>query len=266
MKRFITLVVTTILLTHLADAQRVKRKGTTPLMKKSKDLPVKADYTTDQLTGKWQEVSRIDKAGNTPVAIEDTLFINFLGNNKAESREGTYPKMTGSVEIGDGNILSVVADAFKIESLTDDKMVLDNLDNFIHTFEKKEQYWSDMVGKDSVAKEKLLAPIAFTIDSVIGNWMVYRRQAAPGATQSATNIIRYIKITQKTGADAAKGEITFANNGQSEVLPCVITSTKNGLHIAADKNIWLFPVFKAGKEELVFGHQGEMMYYCKPLK
>ncbi len=54
-----------------------------------------------------------------------------------------------------------------------------------------------------------------SLSEVMGKWMVYRKQAKPGAINPPVNIIQYIKITDSTSENTANGEITFYQTDKS---------------------------------------------------
>ncbi len=248
------------------DAQKVKRKGTTPIMVKSKKEQMVTSFTLEQLTGKWQESGRKDRDANAFAEIQDTIYLNFYEKGKVHTREGNKPDIKGEAYIDNDNTLTAAADYYTIKSISDSEMVLDDNDDFIHTFRKKDFFWFDNVGKDSVTFETYTSVVEIKIGDILGNWMVYKRKAAPGAVDAKAPIIRYLKITDKISDNAAKGQVTFYKEDVTQELPCNVTIYKTGIQVTAENYNWYLPVYKADGNELVFGNAELMLYYCKPLK
>ncbi len=67
-------------ITFTAESQRlkVKRKGVTPPEANKNVQTNNSNYTLQQLSGKWQEISRRESKSSTPAAFNDTLFYNFF--------------------------------------------------------------------------------------------------------------------------------------------------------------------------------------------
>jgi hypothetical protein len=250
----------------LAQTRRVKRQGVAPTNIGAKPKEKNTyNYSLEQFKGKWQEVKRTYKNGN-PASITDTVFIFFKGDDKVETRDGnkTYIKGEAMLE-APGNILIVAADVYTIVSTNDNTLVLDDGDEFILTLNKVDKFWIETVGKAPAATEAFENPIHPSINNLIGNWGVYRRQASPGAVDPKSLLIKYLKITSATGEHNATGEVTFYNSEKSETLPCMVAINGNTIEIKTETQKWNFPVFKADGKELVFGTKGKLLYFAKPL-
>lgn len=264
-KKNIIVLFLLLLLTESLSAQRVKRKGVTPIdVSKNKRPGAKKDaqFSTTQLVGKWQEISRTDKK-NRSVDFTDTIYLNFLSPNRVITRDGNSSNMTGNAAIEPGNVLIAAADVYTILSVADSQVVLDNQDEFIHTLIKKDMYFFESYGKLSVKQEEFKDPIPVTLQDVMGKWMVYRKLAKPGVINPPVNIIQYLKITDSTGENTAKGEVTFYQTDKSTLLPCTIKVTNAGIDINAGEFTWSLFVYKADKKELVFGEAAVLLYYSK---
>src|SRR5258705_372245 len=83
-------------------AQRIKRKGVTPVdVTKKTNTPGKEGgnaFRLEQFTGKWQETSRVDRNKNLAI-IADTILLNFPTPGKAITREGNHSNIIGAAEI-----------------------------------------------------------------------------------------------------------------------------------------------------------------------
>ncbi len=250
-----------------ATAQRVKRKGVTPVhvSTKQKADSTKYQYKIEQFIGKWQEVKRV-AGNNISIPISDTIYIWFRNHNKVETRDGNKTYIKGEAAIDPpGNILVAAADIYTIISLTDEEMVLDDPDKIRHTLKKTNQFWYETLGKIPVEQETFSNPITPTIAAITGNWSVYRRQSKPGTVVPGTMLIKHLKITSATGNTTASGEVTCYSKEKSETLPCTIVINGSNIEIKAGNYNWSLPVYKASGKELVFGDKEKLLYYAKLL-
>ncbi len=256
-----------VVFTTTITAQKVKRKGVQPIDVSKNKRPGKKQppvFTMVQLAGKWQEISRTDKSGN-PVYFTDTIFLNFTGANKVITRDaGSMTSMTGAASIEEpGNVLMAAADVYTILSVSDSQAILDNQENYLHTLKKTNQFFYETYGKLAVNQNSYKDPVSITLADVLGKWMVYRKEARPGTVNPPVNIIQYLKITDSTGENMAKGEITFYQTDKSTELPCIIKVTNAGMEITAGSYNWSLFVYKADKKELVFGDAQVLLYFAK---
>jgi hypothetical protein len=267
MHKIFLLVLTMFFITTAnAQTRRVKRQGVTPIQTgASNQSKITYTYKADQFKGKWQEVKRFYK-NQQPASIVDTVFLFFKGDNKAETRDGTKTFMKGDVMIETpGNILVVAADVYTIISVSKDTIVLDDQEEFVHTLVKVEKFWHETVGKVAIVSDAFDNPVNPSIQNLMGNWGVYRRQSKPGALDAGTLLIKHLKIKEAKGANTATGEITVYTNQQSEQLSCTVTINGTNMLIKTEKQSWIFPVYKADGKELVFGDKSKLIYFAKPL-
>ncbi len=248
-----------------ALAQRVKRKGVTPMdvtKNRQADAAQKNGFSTEQLLGKWQEVSRTDRSG-AGVPFTDTLYLNFMSPQRVMTRQGMAANMTGDAAIDGPNTLLAAADVYSILSITDSILTLDNQEDFIHTLKKTGGFIFENYGKNPVKTELFTDPVPVTLPEVMGRWMVYKKDAKPGVINPPVNIIQYLKITDSTGENMADGEVTFYQTDKSFTLPCSIKVTSAGLDITAGGYNWFLFVYKADKKEMVFGDAAVLLYFSK---
>lgn len=247
-------------------SQRVKRKGTTPIdVTKGKGPGYKKgpEFTTLQFLGKWQEVSRTDRTHQI-VEFTDTIYLDFLKPDRVLTRDGKSANMAGNVSIEQpGNVLLAAADVYTIIAVSDSTAILDDQEDFIHTFKKTNQFIYENYGKLAIKHDEYDDPVPVTLQEVMGKWMVYRKNAKPGVINPPVNIIQYLKITDSTGENTAKGEVTFYQTNKSIMVPCSIKVTNAGLDIEAGEYSWSLFVYKADKKELVFGDRAVLLYYAK---
>jgi hypothetical protein len=262
----ITIVTLFIAFSTVAQNRRVQRKGVTPVNTGSQgQAKFTYSYQLEQFKGKWQEIKRTYK-NNNPAVINDTIFLYFKEENKVETKDGTKTYIKGEAAIeAPGNVLVAAADLYTIISISNEMMVLDDGDEFIHTFKKVNLFWSETLGKDPVQSETFENPIQPVMLNLMGNWGVYRRQAAPGAIEAKTMLIKNLKITSSASEHEATGEVTFYNKEKSETAPCKIKVIGNTIEISTIANQWNFPVYKAEAKELVFGTKEKLLYFAKPL-
>lgn len=262
---FLSLIVL-LSFTLSSEAQKVQRKGVTPLQKKSTKKAKKPICTVEQLRGKWQEMSRKDYKKN-PVAFTDSIQLYFKEENKVETRISIDNKMSmkGGAVIDEDNNLTVAADDYIIKSLSNKELVLDDGDQYLHYLQKVDSFWYESLGKTQVTQDVFTTPVTVAVADILGKWSVYRRQAKPGYITESITLIKYLNITENVDSVNAKGEITVYKGQSSQQLSCNITLLGTNLHIVAGDLVFNLPIYKADKKELVFGSADEVLYYCKPL-
>lgn len=255
-----------IVVTTAAAAQKVIRKGMPPIDiskdKTGRGKKKTALYHIGQFNGKWQETYRTDN-GNNLLDFTDTLYLHFTDTGRVITRNGTTANMKGDAAIDDPNTLLAAGDIYTIMSLTDSIAVLDNQEGLVHTMKRTNQFQFENYGKAAIKQDEFSDPVSVTLQDVMGKWMVYRKLAKPGAINPPVNIITYLKITDSTDENVARGEVTFYQTDRSMLQPCTIKVTNAGLDITAGDYSWQLFVYKANKKELVFGDAGVLLYYAK---
>lgn len=245
-----------------------KRRGET-LQTRGKKTPKskKSDYTIAQFKGKWQEFERKTRSDSTVVAFNDSIQLKFSDSNKVQTRTSIATSMTldGVAEMGDDNILTVAADEYTVKSLSNNELVLDDNDRFIHRLKKIDTFWFETLGKLSVKQEEYSTPIAIVLNDILGKWSVYKRSAKPGATSENTLLIKYLNIPAKSNEHTAVGDITFYQGQSSQQLPCTVTLSGTRIQIVAGKNTWDLSVYQADANNFVFG-SSSLLYFSKPTK
>ena len=263
-------IIVLLLLVSVAGtalAQKVTRKGMPPIdvskNKTGKGNKKKSLYNIGQFNGKWQEVSRMEN--NNGVDFTDTLYLHFTDTGKVLTRNGNSSNMhmQGIAAIGDPNTLQAAADIYTIVAAADSQIVLDNQEGLVHTLKKIAHFHFENYGKDSIKQEGFSNPIPILLQDVMGKWMVYRKDAKPGAINPPVNIIQNLKITDSTGENTANGEVTFYQTDKSMAVPCRIKVTNAGLDIESGDFSWSLFVYKANKKELIFGDAAVLLYYSK---
>jgi hypothetical protein len=252
--------------TSTADCQKVTRKGMPPIdVSKNKTGRSKKKaslYKIGQFNGKWQEVSRTDNAGNA-TDFTDTTYLHFIDTGRVVTRNGITSNMKGDAVIEDPNTLLTAGDVYTILSLTDSVVVLDDGEGAVHTLKRTNHFHFENYGKAVVKQDEYSDPVPVSLSEVLGKWMVYRKQAKPGAINPPVNIIQYIKITDSTSENTANGEITFYQTDKSTQMSCVVKVTNAGLDVMAGDFSWSLFVYKLNKKEMVFGDADVLLYYSK---
>jgi hypothetical protein len=248
-----------------SNAQYKRRGETLQTRGKKSAKPKKPDFTIAQFKGKWQEFERRNRSDSSVVAFNDSIQLKFIDSNKVQTRTSIVTSMTlvGVAEIGDDNLLTVAADEYTVKSLTNNAMVLDDNDQFIHALKKVDSFWFETLGKLSVKQDEYSTPITVGINSILGKWSVYRRRAKPGATSEHTLLIKYLNILSKADEHTAAGDISFYQGQSSQQLPCTVTLNGSNIKIVAGKNTWSLSVYQADANNFVFGNS-DLLYFSKP--
>ena len=268
LKKSLLLLSLILLFFNSIFAQRVKRKGVTPIDVSKNKLTPGAEtpvFTAEQFVGKWQEIKRSYK-GKADLRFTDTIYLNFLSSSKVITRSGMQTNMEGEVMIeSPGNVLLAAADVYTILSVNDSIAVLDNQEDLVHTFKKTDQFIFENYGKTPVSQDEYKTPVTASISQLLGKWSVYKKIAKPGLINPPTNIVSYLKITQKTGENTASGEVSFYQTDETKHAPCTINVSGSTLNITAGKDTWQFNIYKSNSKEFVFGDTEVMLYFAKPL-
>lgn len=246
-----------------ADAQVVKRKGVEPVVINKKDKKQQALYSLEQLQGKWQEAKRMETGGKTGLAFTDSLQLVFNGK-KVEVKDATSMKMglKGEAQIESPNTLLVAADVFSILHLDKEKLILDD-GEFVHELIKKEQFYSETVGKIIIEREIIIEPVDVDLKLLTGKWLVYRRQAEAGIRNEEQALIKSLDIKEILSDSKASGDIVFFTNDITITMPCTFIFSAGNMTIDTEKYTWTFYTYKADGNEFVFGEQGKFLYYTK---
>ncbi len=222
-------------------------------------------YKLTQFNGRWQEISRVKISNNETVNIDDTLFIRFYDSAKADTKQGGSVVITGTVELSGEDEISTSANDFKVLSVSEKELVLDDYYGNVRKLEKKDIFWYETEKPVPVAEPDTVKNIIdISPVSLNKNWFVYRRGANPGFIKPETPLIRDLLIKEKTGENVYSGEIEFSVKGQAVTQPCTLTFDNYSLVISAIANTWNAEIYKADGKELVFGKKGELVYYFKP--
>ncbi len=259
--KLVILAMLCLLLNVNTEAQKVIRKGTTPITVNKKP-GTKSLYSLDQLTGKWQETKRL--AGKESVAFKDSLQLRFE-KNSVEIRDAVNLNQNGTAQIEAPNTLQAAGDSYEIISLSKSVLVI-NDGEFIKHLEKIKTFYYETLGKIILPVEKLDSVVNIDINNLKGKWMVYRRQAEPSFVNDNLTLIKSLNITGiNPDGNTATGKIVFYKTDITEGLPCMISYNNGTILISTENNKWNFYTYKADGKEFVFGKTGELVYYAKLL-
>ncbi len=254
----VTLLVLPVILLSTASAQKVVRKGVTPVKVNRNAKTV--FYNTGQLSGKWQEYQRKVAGTSAPVDFKDSLLLNFNKRDSVYVYDGISMSQRGVVSIDGPATLSLAGDIYTIVSLSKTMMVL-NDGEFTRHFRKTDRFYHETLGKLKANIESYEKPVVINQGKLKGRWDIYRRQANPGTADS----IQVKAITFLTTGEAITGSISFYSSGNTytENFTGYITGTT--LFVNATSKQWQWDTFKADGEEFVFGKDKEIIYYAKKL-
>lgn len=246
-----------------ANAQRVIRKGVTENRPANNNSKPVAKYSISQLNGKWQEVKRVSVDSNLAVSFSDSLLLDFK-EGEVEVKDATSMRMTmrGEAQIEAPNSLVAAADVFKIRSLNEKTLVVDD-GEFVRELQKKEHFYYETLGKLKVEQDSVSKPVSIDIKNLKGKWLVYARKAVPGATNDQTALIKSLEINSISDDGIAFGEATFYTKDITKVLPCQVVTKEGAIKIVTDQYIWNFYTYKADGVEFVFGETGKLVYFAK---
>ena len=254
------ILITSMYATAQEEVRKVVRKGVNPVIITKTTSGDRTAYSLNQFKGRWQEVSRMDRQTKNRVEFTDTMFYHFTGTNDVYTKDGVTMSMRGKASIEPGNELIAAADVFDIRSVSQKEIVLDDREKYIHKFTRKRKFWYETLPSNSVTPEKFTIPINAKSSDLVGNWMVYRRDAEPGAANEGY-LLRSLNISRAEGSNAY-GNVTFFHTDRTDSAACTLTLVGENLHIITNKHSWNFDVYKANGNELVFG-TSLIKYYCK---
>jgi hypothetical protein len=248
-----------------ANAQRVGRKGVTPVQRGNGNntSQKKSDYTLAGLQGKWQEFKRTDYHGNE-VGFTDSIQLKFTDTNKVQTRTSVSNSMTmtGIADIDGDNNLTVASDAYTIKSFANNELVLDDNDKYLHQLKKVDEYWYETLGKLSVKQDTYNNTVKVTLKDITGKWSIYKRQAKPGAITNDMELIKYLNITTKVNDSTASGDLTFYQGQSSQESPCTVTLSGSDIKIMAGQHKWALSIYQADANNFIFGNEG-LLYFSK---
>jgi|GEM_PF-1404674 hypothetical protein len=252
---------------------QLHRRGVIPVSKGNADqtTTVGIPYTIDQFQGKWQEYKRTDHSNND-VPFTDSLQLSFWDRDSAETQSSAraHFKMVGVAQSDDDNTLIVAGDAYTVRYVGKDKISLEDDDN-VHWFQKTDDFFigANTAGNnDADNKDEFSGPIQTSLNNIMGNWAVYKRDVKPGVVTDKIALIRYLNITNKTGDNTANAIVTiytreYADSSTTVQKPATVTLNGTNIKIVTDTNTWDLPIYQADANNFVFGTKS-FRYYCKP--
>lgn len=217
----------------------------------------------EKFYGSWQEISRKNGKGGSALSIGagDTIYLRFSKDSAMHLPGTDFLPMFGSYDFMEPDKLNIATNDFKVISIGNEEMILDNNMNTISHFVKTNTpfYWE--VNKGSVPVEAIdLSP-----DLLIKNWYVNR--IAPAAASEMPNSITSLNIKEKNSENSFAGNISFGKWSENKFTtePCTLLFDKNQLTIKAASFSWTGQIYKANGDSIKFGQQG-LMYYFKKQK
>lgn len=252
--KLLFLFIVGYLLSSSVYAQRVTRKGSQP--NPVEKPAMRQLYDLSKFEGKWQEIKRT-RGGNRIVDFTDTLFFHFYSKDSATTRSGLEMSHRGVVQL-EGSQLVVAGDEYTIIRFVQN-MILDD-GTFIRTMEKRNSFYSESLGNIKVPVDDISTPLDINAELLMGKWDVYRTKAKPGTSFPNDAIIRSIEFT---GSNPIEGKINIQVKGEVKSLPFNAVIENKMLKITAETNRWEMNIYKVADNELIFGTEGEIVYYAK---
>jgi hypothetical protein len=222
-----------------------------------------AKFNAAQLLGSWQETGRVDNNNNLlPIGAKDSIYLRISKDSAMYLPGAGYVPIFGSLDITKGDNLNIALVDFKLVSLTGEKMELDDYNNGIHTF-KKTTLPYPFERKKPFMKN---ATVDLSAASLLKNWFVYR--IAPALASQNNNAISAINIWEKNTDENYSGNIEFGNwvLKDPKTLPCTFIFNGNEMRIEASSYTWNGQIYKANGDTLIYGKEGEIMYYFKKIE
>lgn len=214
----------------------------------------------DKFYGNWQEVKRKNSRSNAVLNIGqgDTVYIRML-KDSALYRPGTdYLPMYGSSDFAAPDKLNLAGNDFKVISITDNEMILDNRKT-IAVFVKTSAsfYWE--VNKAI----KPVEAVDLSPELLIKDWYVSR--IAPSSAAQQPDAITSLSIKQKTSENSFTGNISFGKWAENKYTtePCTLLFVGNKLSIKAESFTWNGQIYKANGDSISFGREGLFYYFKK---
>lgn len=243
------------------EAQRVGRKGVTPATRPAKPQPA-AKYRPEQFSGRWQEVKRTNRAGET-VEIVDTFYMHVQQRNKVVTREGRNPYLTGALQVEPNDILVAAADVFTIVSVTDSSLVLYNQEQYNHHFQRVERfsYETDRAGDGPI--KPAFTPSTRTPEQLVGRWWMYKRQAPPGTVDLNAAYIKSFRVYAPTDSMAGKDWAIIAEAQRSEQMPARISVEGQQLRIVAGQKSFTYGIYESPAKELIVGDPDKELFFFR---
>lgn len=243
-------------------AQKVKRKGVQPLKLKKTSVQQTPKYTLAQVAGKWEETTRTNHGGNSPVSFIDTLQIS-IKNDSAIVRDGVHLTVVGNVYLDPPNSAKLAGDIYTIEKLNNDEFVLDD-GVYVHYLKKTNKFYYESFEQMTIKPETFETPIEPDPLKLQSRWTVYRRDALPG-TAHDYDLIRFIDFKQTEADGSYSGEVGYFSKEGSVSAPCKILFKNNEMQIITEKNAWVVSVYKADGNEFIFGNKNDVLYFTKKI-
>lgn len=260
MKRLALYAIGGFLFCQPAFAQRVLRKGTTPIEINRNKTISKGAFTLEQVQGNWLEVKRVSIDSKERAAYTDSLMLN-ITDAKAEVREGMSMNMKGTASIESGRALSVAGDVYSIVTLSQDQMVISDGD-FYKTLQLVEAFNVETVG-NVAPKPAELSPVKIAFTNIMGKWDVYKKQAKPGFIKPDMYLVSSMNITKNANPTLATGEIVLSQNNQDQKYPCSFILQGDTLQVLANNMEFNFYTYPSGKNEIIFGNVTGVLNFAK---
>ena len=218
----------------------------------------KSTYTKTQFKGNWVETERLDYKKNVlNIPPVDSIYLHFTKDSAIFLKGIRQLPVYSSFFLTHGNNLNVSKRDFKVLSISDQNLVLDDYDNAIHTFTFTPTPFS-FETKQSAAKDIDLTP-----KSLIKNWFVYSL-STPISVEN-DNALSELTILKQDSENSYSGTVIFGdwNKEIFKKSPCKIIFSANNLRIESEEFNLAGKVFKANGDTIIFGKVKNLVYCLK---
>ena len=233
------------------------------LTNQQQPIKSKTTYTKVQFKGNWVETERVDYTKNVhKIITNDSIYLHFT-NDSAIYLTGTRRlPVYGTFFLTHGNNLNVSKRDFKVISITDQMMVLDDYNNIIHTFIHTSTPFFFEINKQLIPK----VDIDLTPKSLIKNWFVYSL-STPISVEN-DNALSTLNILEQNSETSYSGTVEFGDwkKNSYKTLPCKITFSENNLRIESEEFNLTGKIFKANGDTIIFGKVKNLIYCLKKIE
>jgi hypothetical protein len=218
----------------------------------------KSAYRPEQFYGKWLETGRVNVIDNSPLTIsnDDIMYMNITKDSAIYYEGNNAVPQPGIMEIKDGDHLYMPAQDFKIISVTNQSIVLFDLEKKNHILTRSDKPFPVKAANSFCSN----CAVDLSSAMLINNW--FAKGISPKLASMQKNAIASMKIISKKDENIFLGEISFGNwNDNNPVTePCTFSFSGHNLSIEAKTFSWKGLVYQSDGKTLIFGKTGEIMY------
>lgn len=215
-------------------------------------------FTKAQFKGNWVETERLDYNKNVfKITPFDSIYLHFTQDSAIFLTGIRQFPMYSTFFLTHGNNLNISKKDFKVISLSDQNLVLDDYNNAIHTFS------FTLTPFSFETKQVVVKDIDLTPGSLIKNWFVYSLSTPINVEND--NALSTLNILKKDSENNYSGTVEYGdwNKNMYKKTPCRIIFSDNNLRIESDEFNLAGKVFKANGDTIIFGKAKNLVYCLK---